>query len=173
MLIKYRKAHPLPRTWLDRMIRGASSLRKLFDKCGTHLTQTMKSELSSGLVQDFIVLLFELVDGHGKTYASEVRQSASYWTNLFIYMRRNAERKPTPNDTAAERRSRASIRNAIGFTANWMHACHFDAPAQLRPFVELCIKADFFGALDPALPRVAHMQGVNSTSIRIPCADMS
>ena len=46
-LTKYRRAHSLPRTWLDRMIRGASTLRKLFDKCGTHLTQTMKSDVGS------------------------------------------------------------------------------------------------------------------------------
>lgn len=163
-LIEYRQAHPIPQTWLARMIRGASTLRKLFDKCGTHLTQTMKSELSAGLVQDFIVLLFELVNKQGKALSSEIRQSSSFWTNLFIYMRRNAERKISATDKAAERRARGSIRNCIGFTANWMHACHFDAPAQLRPFVELCVKADLFGALDPALPRVASMQGVNSTS---------
>ena len=163
-LIEYRQAHPIPRTWLARMISGASTLRKLFDKCGTHLTQTMKSELSAGLVQDFVVLLFELVNSQGKTLSSEIRQSSSFWTNLFIYMRRNAERKISATDKAAERRARGSIRNCIGFTANWMHACHFDAPAQLRPFVELCVKADLFGALDPALPRVASMQGVNSTS---------
>ncbi|EPS93597.1 hypothetical protein FOMPIDRAFT_1026480 [Fomitopsis schrenkii] len=82
-------------------------------------------------------------------------------------MRRNAERKIAPSDTNAERRAKGAIRNAIGFTANWMHACHFDAPAQLRPFVELCLKADLFAALDPAIPRVASMQGVAMQLIRI------
>lgn len=163
-LVKYRKAHPLPKTWLDRMIRGAITLRKLFDKCGTHLTQTMKSDQGTWLMQDFILLLFDLVGEQGTAHANDVRQSASFWTNLFICMRRDAERKIARNDTTTERHVKSTIRNAIGFTANWMHACHFDSPAQLRPFVELCLKADLFAALDPAIPRVASMQGVPSTS---------
>ena len=79
-------------------------------------------------------------------------------------MRRNTERKIAPSGTNTGRCAKGVICNAIAFTANWMHACHFDPPVQLRPFVELCLKADLFAALDPAIPRVASMQGVPSTS---------
>ncbi|EPS95331.1 hypothetical protein FOMPIDRAFT_1054229 [Fomitopsis schrenkii] len=140
---KYRK------TWLERMARGASTLCKLFDKCGTHLTQTMKSDQGTRSVQDLIIILFDLVGEQGKAHTNEVRQSAPFRTNLFIYMRRNAERKIAPSDTNAER---CAIRNTIGFTP--------------RPFIELCLKADLFAALDPMIPRVASMQGVATQLIR-------
>ncbi|EPS97613.1 hypothetical protein FOMPIDRAFT_1052184 [Fomitopsis schrenkii] len=142
-------AHHVPRQHrpslnTHAMTRGASSLRKLFDKPWS--------------VQDLIIILFDLVGKQGKVHANKVRQSTSFWTNLFIY-----------TGTNTERCAKGAICNVIAFTVNWMHACHFDVPAQLRPFVELCLKADLFAVLDPAVPRVASMRGVAMQLTRIIC----
>ena len=98
----------------------------------------------------------ELVNNQGTAHNSEVRQSASFLTNLFIYMRRSAERKIALIAVTTERRAHVAIRNAIGFIAKWMHACHSEVPTELRPFVELCVSS----------ARETSMQSVNSTFAR-------
>ncbi|KAH9918295.1 uncharacterized protein B0H18DRAFT_1214213 [Fomitopsis serialis] len=166
-VIKYRKLHRLPKTWLSRMMRGSTPPRKLFDRCGIHLTQTMKTEEDASMVMDFIIDLFDLVNDQGPEFAGDVRQSASLWTNLFIYMRKTAERKIEPTDKAADRRAKRIVAKVIGITANWMHTCFFHASDQLKPFLELCIRADLFSALDIAIPRAVEAEGVTMQLTRI------
>ncbi|KAH9830368.1 uncharacterized protein C8Q71DRAFT_862658 [Rhodofomes roseus] len=166
-LIKHRKLHPLPKTWLSRMMGGSTPPRKIFDRCGVHLTQTMKKEEDARMIMDFIITLLQLVNDQGPEFANDLRQSASLWTNMFIFMRRAAERKIEPGDKAAGARAKRAAANVIGLTANWMHSCFFQSPDQLKVFVELCIRADFFNALDATVPRVVATEGVTQQLTRI------
>ncbi|KZT63545.1 hypothetical protein DAEQUDRAFT_760421 [Daedalea quercina L-15889] len=73
----------------------------------------MKTEEDQWMVHN--IEPFALVDSQGPEFARDVRQSASLWTNMFIYMRRTAERKIS--DKAADVRARRAVANIVGFAA--------------------------------------------------------